>query len=502
VSQGVRVQVPPSPLEPQLIKRNDILKIQTTPRDDHQVNVIAEFEVSDLEQYMHKAARRISEKAKVPGFRPGKAPYPVVLRMFGEESVRDQAVELLVDDKYPEILDEAKIEASGSGKLEDILSTDPPKFSFIVPLAPVVTIGNLKTVKQEYVEQTISDTQVDESVQRVLSSYSTPTAVERPAKEGDLANMDFSASYVKPPEGEEKEFIAKTPHQAVIGDNTVRPETWPYAGFSKNVIGMTAGETKSFIYKYPKDDPIEKLQGQKMEFTVELRSIQELVLPELNDEFVMKIGQFNSVDDFKTYLRRRLEADAKTDYDNKYFDDLLDKMVSLSSFKYAPHMLDEEIHSVQHSLQDSLARQQMDFETYLKVRKLTMDELLEQELKPVAVKRLERSLLITEISKKEKLTLSDEELEQSFNQTVNEMSTSYDMKQMRKNFTNERLSQAVAFEAANRAMNRKVLEHLRDIASGKPASVKAAKAFAKGEAKPKKAPRAKKVKPEETETAS
>lgn len=487
------------------------MKIETTPRDDHQVNIVAEFESSDLEQYMHKAARRISEKAKVPGFRPGKAPYPVVLRMFGEESVRDQAMELLVDDKYPLILDEAKIEASGSGKLEDILSNDPPKLSFTVPLAPVVTIGDLKSVKLEYVEQSITDAQVDEAIQQVRTSYATPTAVERPAKEGDLVNLDFSAAYVKAPEGEEKEFIAKTPHQAIIGDNAQRPETWPYEGFSKNVIGMTAGETKTFIYKYPKDVSVEKLQGQKMEFTVELRTIQELVLPELNDEFVMKIGQFNSVDDFKAYIRRRLEADAKTEYDNTYFDELLDKMVAISTFKYAPHMLDEEIHSVQHSLQDTLARQQMDLETYLKVRKLTMTELIDQELKPVATKRLERSLLVTEVSKTEKLELTDDELEHSFNQTINEMSSSYDMKQMRKNLSNERLSQAVAFEAANRAMNRKVMEFLKESASGKPKAAKAAKAAktpkevepaAEGNEKPKKAVRAKKVKADETESAS
>ncbi len=228
----------------------------------------------------------------------------------------------------------------------------------------------------------------------------------------------------------------------------------------------------------------------------------------------MKIGQFKSVDDFTAYLRRRLEADAKTEYDNKYFDDLLNKMVDLCSFKYAPQMLDEEIHSVQHSFQDTLAQQQMDLETYLKVRKLTMDELVENELKPVAVKRLERSLLVTEISKKEKLELSDDELESSFNQTVNEISTSYDMKRMRKNFSNEKFSQAVAFEAANRAMNRKVLEYLRNIASGKPSEEKtetkpkkaarAEKAEAipvEGEVKPKKTARAKKTSTEETKPA-
>lgn len=469
------------------------MKLETTPRDDHQVNVVAEFENSDLEAYMHKAARKIAERSKIPGFRPGKAPYPVVLRMYGEEAVREQAIEILVDDKYPQILDEAKIEASGSGKLDDIISTDPPKFSFTIPLAPVVTLGDLASVKQEYVEPVITDSQVEDAVKRVLSSYATPKDADRAAKEGDLVSMDLSANYVKPPEGEEKEFIAKTPHQAIIGENDMRKETWPFEDFSKNVIGMKAGETKTFTHTYPKDDVVEKMRGQKLEFTVELKTVQELVLPELNEEFVMKIGQFQTVDDFKAYLRRRLEADAKSEYDSKYYDDLLDKMVALSSFKYAPHMLDEEIHSTQHSLQDTLAQQRMDLDTYLKIRKLTMEELTEKELKPVAVKRLERSLLVTEISKREKLELSDEELESSFNQTVNEISMSYDQKQIRKNFSNQQFSQAVAFEAANRAMNRKVLEYLRGLASGKPAGEKKADKPAEGEAKPKKASRAKKA---------
>jgi trigger factor len=468
------------------------LKLETTPRDDHQVNVIAEFDNSDLEAYMHKAARQISEKTKIPGFRPGKAPYAVVLRTYGDEAVREQAVEILVDDKYPQILDEAKIEASGMGKLDDVISMDPPKFSFTIPLAPVVTVGDLKSVKQDYVEPVITGEQVDKAVKTVLANYSTPTDVEREAKEGDMVNMELSASFVKPEEGEDKEFISKTPHQAIIGENDLHKETWPFENFSKNVIGMKAGETKTFKHKFAKDDRVEKLQGRELEFTVELRGVQEIVLPELNDEFVMKIGQFQTVDTFKDYMRRRLEADSKAEYDGQYYDDLLDKMVALCSFKYAPHMLEEETHSVLHSLQDTLAQQQMDLDTYLKVRKLTMEELEEKELKPVAVKRLERSLLVTEVSKQEKLEVTDEELENSFNQTVNEISMTLDQKQIRKNFNDKKFSQAVAFEAANRAMNRKVLEYLRGLASGAPAAEKPADKAVEGEAKPKK-PRAKKA---------
>lgn len=468
------------------------MKLETTPRDDHQVNVIAEFENSDLEAYMHKAARQISEKTKIPGFRPGKAPYAVVVRTYGEEAVREQAVEILVDDKYPQILDEAKIEASGMGKLDDILSMDPPKFTFTIPLAPVVTIGDLNSVKQDYIEPVVTDEQVEKAIKSVQANYATPTDVEREAKEGDMVNMELSASFVKPAEGEDKEFISKTPHQAIIGENDLHKETWPFEDFSKNVIGMKAGETKTFKHKFAKDDRVEKLQGRELEFTVLLRGVQEIVLPEVNDEFVLKIGQFQSVDAFKEYMRRRLEADTKSEYDSQYYDDLLDKMVEQCSFKYAPHMLEEETHSVLHSLQDTLAQQQMDLETYLKVRKLSLEDLEDKELKPVAVKRLERSLLVTEVSKKEKLELTDEELENSFNQTVSEISMSMDPKQVRKSFNDKKFSQAVAFEAANRAMNRKVLEYLRGLASGTPSAEKPAKKAVEGEAKPKK-PRAKKA---------
>jgi trigger factor len=316
-----------------------------------------------------------------------------------------------------------------------------------------------------------------------------------------MVNMELSASFVKPEEGEDKEFISKTPHQAIVGENDLHKETWPFENFSTNVIGMKKGETKTFKHKFAKDDRVEKLQGRELEFSVELRGVQEIVLPELNDEFVMKIGQFQTVDAFKDYMRRRLEADSKAEYDGQYYDDLLDKMVGLCSFKYAPHMLEEETHSVLHSLQDTLAQQQMDLETYLKVRKLSMEELEEKELKPVAVKRLERSLLVTEVSKQEKLEVTDEELENSFNQTVNEISMTLDQNQIRKNFNDKKFSQAVAFEAANRAMNRKVLEYLRGLASGTPSAEKPAEKAAEGEAKPKK-PRAKKAAAEAPEASA
>src|SRR5512143_2836375 len=121
-----------------------MMKIQQTPRDDHQMEVLVELENDQLEAARRKAARKISEKAKIPGFRPGKAPYPVVVRHFGEAAITEEAVELLVDDIYPKMLDEAQIKPGAAGALENIEKLDPPTFKFLVPLAPTVNLGDYR----------------------------------------------------------------------------------------------------------------------------------------------------------------------------------------------------------------------------------------------------------------------------------------------------------------------------------------------------------------------
>ncbi len=158
----------------------------------------------------------------------------------------------------------------------------------------MLPLATLKSVKQEYVEPVITDTQVEEAITaRAYPAMPPRLHVDRAAKEGDLVNMDFSADLCQsPPKAKKKNSSPKHPirQSSVIMTCAQKPGHTKIS--PKNVIGMKAGETKTFTHTYPKDDPVEKLQGQKLEFTVELHTIQELVLPELNDEFVMKIGQF------------------------------------------------------------------------------------------------------------------------------------------------------------------------------------------------------------------
>jgi len=131
------------------------LKIETHPREDHQTTMVVEVDAERLEGARRRAARKIAERAKIPGFRPGKAPYDVVRRLYGDAVITEEAVEILVDDIYPQAIKEADIKPSGQGQLENIESMDPPKFVFTVPLAPTVELGDYRSVRlpYEYVEQ-------------------------------------------------------------------------------------------------------------------------------------------------------------------------------------------------------------------------------------------------------------------------------------------------------------------------------------------------------------
>ena len=170
------------------------MKITTEPRDDHQVKIVAEFETSELDKYKGQAARRIASRAKIPGFRPGKAPYDVIARLYGEPAIEEDAIEIMMEKAYPEVLDEAKISPAAPGTLENVEKGDPIKFTFVVPLEPTVDLGNYREVRKEYTPQPVTDQQVEEFIQRLRRTYATAEPVERPAETGDLVYLKLDAN--------------------------------------------------------------------------------------------------------------------------------------------------------------------------------------------------------------------------------------------------------------------------------------------------------------------
>ena len=438
------------------------MKLETTPRDDHQVKIVAELDSETLESFKHKAARKISQQSKIPGFRPGKAPYDIVRRMYGDEALNEQAVELLVDDIYPKVIDESQIKPSGPGALEEVISMDPPKFAFIIPLAPEVELNDYKTIKQDYSLEPVTDEEMDQFLRRMQSNYATAEPVERAAEKGDLVYVMLTGTFVNTAEDEETEAIKETPFQTVIGDDIMGNE-WPFKDFGDRLIGLSANEERTFTYQYPEDADEEEFRGKEVEFKVVLQSVKHLALPELNDEFAQTVGEFETLEDLKHVIHHQLEDNKKADYDDQYYNDLLDKIAEQATVKFAPQMLEEEIeHSLQ-LLERNLSRQNMDLNTYLKLVNQDKDAYIETNLKPLAEKRLIHSLILDKIGELEKIELAQEDMNAAIYSSLQQIQS---QPQPKKSKSNDQYLNSVAMNAVSQLYNQRILERLKAIATG------------------------------------
>jgi len=443
------------------------LKINTEPRDDHQVKIVAEFEPSSLEKYKVKSARHIASKAKIPGFRPGKAPYDVVVRLYGEPAIEEDAIELMMEDVYPEILTEAKVEPAAPGTLEDVDKGDPIKFTFVVPLEPTVDLGNYREIRKKYAPKPITTKQVDEFIQRLRRNYATAEPVDRPAETGDLVYVKLDAILTNPAEDDKPELLKDSPLQLVIGENDPEENGYPYTGFGDELIGLSAEEEKTIQYTYTKDSKFEKLRGKAVEFHVLLQNVKKLTLPELNDEFAHLFGEYETIDQLHDAVKAQLKARQDGEYDQVYFEELLDEIAKIATLKYPPQVLEHEMEHVVESLTHDLSHQHMDLAVYLKTINKEKEAWMEEEVKPAAARNLTKSLIMQELSKVEEVKLENKDLQAEATGILAEMQQATDPKSLEKQLKNKNFVNAVTMEAASRVMNRKVFERMKDIATGK-----------------------------------
>jgi trigger factor len=447
------------------------LKLNIETREDHQAKIIAEFEPSDLDKYKIKAARRIASKSKIPGFRPGKAPYDVVSRLYGEPAIEEDAIELMMEAVYPEILVEAKIDPASSGTLEDVDKGDPIKFTFVVPLQPTVTLGNYKEIRKTYSPKSVTEKQVNEFIHHLRRTYATAEPVERPAAKGDLVYIKLDATLLKPGKEENPELLKDRPLQLVIGENDPEENDYPYPGFGDNLIGLNANDAKKIKYTYPKDSKFEKLRGKEVEFNVLLQTVKQLTLPELNDDFAKMFGEYETFAQLKEAIKEQLQNRQTSEYDEMYYEELLDEVVKTATVKYPPQVLEHEMESIIENVTHDLSHQKMELDVYLKTINKEKEVWLEEEVKPAAVKNLSKSLVLRELAKAEDIELASEEIQTEVTGMLSQIQQTTNPKALSKQLKNKNYLNALTMDAASRAMSRKVFERLKDIATGKTAEV-------------------------------
>lgn len=449
------------------------MKIEKQIRDDHQAKLTVEVEAEKLEGMKRRAASQIARKVKIPGFRPGKAPYAVVVRQVGEAAILEEAIELLVDEIYPEILMEAQIKPYGPGQLENVVSADPLMLEFLVPLEAEVTLGDYHSIRKDYTPTQVSDQDVQKVLEGLRKRQAIIEPVERPAQVGDVVTARLSARRLNANEGEDNTLIREQSFPFLVRgseqvegdpeeDNNVER---PFPGFSQHLIGAKPGDEILITHTYPDDHSEEDLRGAEVEYRLVVENIKARTLPELDDDLAKSLGEFENLEALVQQVRQNLEEEALDEYHETYDDEIIDQVIEQATIKYPPQMLEREIDSLIHELEHRLEYQGLNMEIFLKVRNLD-EEGLRQEIRSTAEKRLKRSLVLMKLVEEEKIKIPPEELERESLNTMAQLYGNLPEKEARKLLKQDVYSAIVSDVLVN-MLTERAASRLRDIASGK-----------------------------------
>ncbi len=441
------------------------MNIEKVFTDDHQVKLTVTFDQSRLEESRQRAARKIAQKQRIPGFRPGKAPYQVIVRTVGDAALMQEAIDILLEEDYPKAIKEAGIKAYEPGSLEKISSTDPLTMEFTVPLEPEVTLGDYKTIRIPYELQPVTDEQVNEFIENLRDRSAALQPVDRPAQENDVVFLRLGADRKNVEEGQSLVLINDRSTTVTIkpeeGDHS---NEWPFPGFSRRLVGAKPGEEATFEYTYGDESSLEYLRGATAVFRYKVEEVKERHLPELDDEFAKTMGEFETVDQMRTEVRAGLEDQARMDYNREYDNKIFDQLLPLSTIKYPPQLLERETDYFRHQLEHRLEDQGLDMATYLKSREMNEADLM-AELKPSAESRLVRSLVLVKFAQEANVNIDENEVQAEAMKTLNEIHRVYSPKEAKK-MVNQQFIQNMIGNISSDFLTRNSLRKLEQFARG------------------------------------
>jgi trigger factor len=374
------------------------MKVSTEPVENSQVTLNIEMEPVEIDKYLDRAYNRLVKKVSVPGFRKGKAPRDILERHIGKDTLFQEALEDLIPRAYKEALDEQKIDPIAQPQFE-LIKTEPLIFKAVVPLKPTIKLGDYKQIRVESKPVKILKKDIDATIEQLREQQALLLPVERTVQFGDVVIIDVEGER----EGEQfpirKDAVYEVAREAKL----------PLPGFAEQLEGMDKGEEKSFSLSYPQDYEMKELAGKEHAFKVKVKEIKEKKLAEVDDEFAKSLGKDDLVS-----LRTEIESNVKTRAEDRARNELeqtaVDKLVESSEMEYPPVLVEKEVDRLLNDEARHFTEGVSGLENYLKTLNKTMDSHRE-ELRPMATKRMVRSLALGELAESEKIEVADSEID-------------------------------------------------------------------------------------------
>jgi trigger factor len=379
------------------------MQITRTQAPKSTVRLEIELPPERLDRAVDAAVRALARRTRIPGFRPGKAPRPVLERHLGPGVVMDEAVDHLMQDAYREALVKEDILPLANADVEVVQAEEgkPLIFKATVPVRPEVTLGDYKNFNFRPEIETIDDARVDQVIEELRDQTATLAPVEdRGAQDGDYAVISFVGTR----DGQPFEGGTSERMPLILGQERLIP------GFEANLIGKKVGETTEFDITFPDDYGEPTLAGQVAHFSVELRELREKILPDLDDDFLASLGDFASLDALRADIRRRLEGNAIDRARHQFADRIIEYAVANATVELPEVLVDQEVEVMHDEFKGSLARQGITEEAYLKAIDKTTEDV-HGDFRPNAERRAKTLLVLSKIADSEELEIPESDVE-------------------------------------------------------------------------------------------
>ena len=379
------------------------MKTTVKKLSDTKVELTISLGSEELSAAEQVALTKMAADVKVPGFRKGKVPVSVAAKHVNPAALQEQTLDNALSKAVAEAFMAEKIQALDRPAVDvkKFVPGQELEFTAEVEIIPPVKLGNYKKLKAKRQAVKVEDKEVEEIITRMRENFTEKTEVKRAAKEGDEAVIDFTGKKDDVPfdGGAAKDFALK------LGSGQFIP------GFEEGVIGHKAGETFDLKLTFPKDYHAKELAGADVVFTVTLHKVNELSLPEVNDEFAAKCGPFTSADELKADIKREITAQKEREADEKLKDELVGELADASKVALPELLIDDQIRSIEQDLMQNLMYRGLTLDSYLQTQKFTdKDDWRAKEARPAAEKRVKAGLVLSELSKELGVEVSHEEL--------------------------------------------------------------------------------------------
>ena len=425
----------------------NVTKDSVTPTE---VTLTISMDTDDEEPFLNRSYRRVANRVRIPGFRPGKAPRSVVENHLGRDALVHEALEFMIPESLDQVLKDEDIQAFMEPQLE-VIDVAPVSFKAVVPLEPVVELGEFQSIRLDRNAVEVTDEQVDQVLEDLRLEAAPWEPVERSLTFGDLVSMNVKGVI----EGEE-----------VIDDNGIdyipaMDNNMPFPGFSVYLEGMTQNQTKEFTLSVPDDYPQENYAGKECRFNVEVLAIKEKNLPELDDEFAKGVRDgYESLEALTDYVRQRLSDEGEAAETRRLEASSLEELKKLAKIEASDLVYQRELDLMYEERERSLRNQRINMELYLSYAGQTEEELREQ-MKPQAEDRLNTMLLLRKLADMENIEVSDVDVESEISTLIS--STGGESESAMKQALNtENAKESIR----SSLMNRKTMARLAEITQG------------------------------------